>query len=143
MLKRPTISVGVIIRKDNRVLLLRRKGPHGSGIWSVPFSPLEFWEQPEEAAARAAYEEVGVRLSEFRFRGLTNDIYETTGRHSVTIWIEAHHLSGEPIINYEERVDSLEWFVWGRLPKPLALSLENLVAGRCYPQQAVFPQGTD
>ncbi len=141
--KRPTITVGVLVIKENRVLLMRRRGPHGSGIWTTPVAPLEFWEQPEEAAIRAAYEEVGVRLTQVHFRGLTNDIYETSGRHAVTIWMEAQHAAGEAIANDEERVEKVEWFEWTSLPRPIAAPLVNLLAGRCYPQQEIFPEGQD
>ncbi len=47
MSQRPQVGTGIIITKDNQVLLIKRKGPQGAGTWSTPGGHLEFGEAPD------------------------------------------------------------------------------------------------
>ena len=84
----PKVGVAIIITKDDQVLLMKRKGHHGIGTWSTPGGHLDFGESPEQCAAREAKEEVGLDVVDIRFRAITNDLFETTGRHYITIWMD-------------------------------------------------------
>ena len=42
MKKFPRVGIGVIIRKDNKILLGKRKNAHGEGSWCFPGGHLEF-----------------------------------------------------------------------------------------------------
>ena len=129
----PRIGVGIIIRRGDEVLLIRRKNVHGSGSWSTPGGHLDYGESPENCAVREAMEETGVVVSNVRFRGITNDVFEAEGRHYVTVWMEGEHQAGEPVVGAPHEMSEASWFRWEDLPEPLFLSLENLLAGRCYP----------
>jgi 8-oxo-dGTP diphosphatase len=48
--KFPRVGVGVIIIKNNKVLLLKRKASHGIGTWAFVGGHLEFNETLEECA---------------------------------------------------------------------------------------------
>lgn len=128
----PRVGTAIIIIKDNQVLLMKRKGPHGNGTWSTPGGHLDFGETLEGCAAREAKEEVGVDVVDIRFRAVTNDIFEETGKHYVTVWLEGIPV-GEPFIAAEREVEDLGWFDWDALPQPLFLPLENLVKENSYP----------
>ncbi len=132
MNQKPQVGTAMIITRDNKVLLMKRKGPHGHGTWSTPGGHLDFGETPEQGAAREAKEEVGLDVVDIRFRALTNDVFDTTGKHYVTIWMDGKS-TGEPTIAAEEEVDELGWFAWDSLPSPLFLPLENLVKENSYP----------
>jgi 8-oxo-dGTP diphosphatase len=133
MSQKPQVGVAIIVTKDDRVLLMKRKGPHGTGTWSTPGGHLEMGETPEQCAAREAKEEVGLDVVDIRFRAVTNDVFEKTGRHYVTIWMEARSVSGEPTIASERESSEIGWFAWDSLPEPLFLPLENLVKENSYP----------
>ena len=132
MNQKPQVGTAMIITKDDKVLLMKRKGPHGTGTWSTPGGHLDFGESLEECAAREAREEVGVEVVDIRFRTVTNDIFESDGKHYVTIWMEATPTS-EPSIVAEQEVEEIGWFAWDDLPQPLFLPLENLVKEDSYP----------
>lgn len=130
----PLVGVGVIVRKGAEVLLLRRCGTHGAGTWSTPGGHLDFGESPEDCAIREALEETGVKVGSVQFRGLTNDVFADEGKHYVTLWMEAEYLSGEPAVHADYEASEVAWFRLDKLPEPLFLPLQQLLAGRCYPQ---------
>ena len=132
MTQKPQVGTAIIITKDDKVLLMKRKGPHGKGTWSTPGGHLDFGETPEQGAAREAKEEVGMDASDIRFRAVTNDLFEETGRHYITIWLEGKAV-GEPFIAAEREVQEIGWFSWDALPQPLFLPLENLLKENSYP----------
>ena len=132
MEQKPQVGTAMIITKDDKVLLMKRKGPHGKGTWSTPGGHLDFGETLEGCAAREAKEEVGVEVVDIRFRAVTNDVFEETGKHYVTIWMEGKAID-EPMIAAEKEVDEIGWFAWESLPEPLFLPLENLVRRNSYP----------
>ena len=88
----PGVGVAVIISRDDRVLLIKRKHVHGAGTWSVPGGHLEFGETPEACAIREAKEETGVDVTAVRFRAVTNDLFEAEGKHYITLWMEEQKL---------------------------------------------------
>jgi len=132
MADKPQVGTAIIITKGDKVLLMKRKGPHGGETWSTPGGHLEFGESPEDCAAREAKEEVGLDVTELRFRCLTNDVFEETGKHYITIWMEGK-AAGEPFLAAEEEVDEIGWFAWDVLPQPLFLPLHHLVQENSYP----------
>ena len=133
MSQEPKVGVAIIITKNDRVLLMKRKGIHGRGTWSTPGGHLDFGETPEQCAAREAKEEVGLDVIDIRFRSVTNDIFDTTGKHYITIWMEGNSIANEPVIAAEDEVAEIGWFAWDSLPEPLFLSLENLLKENSYP----------
>ena len=124
--QKPQVGTAMIITNGDKVLLMKRKGPHGHGTWSTPGGHLDFGETPEDGAAREAKEEMGVDVFDVRFRCVTNDVFEEEGKHYITIWLEGSAV-GEPTIAAEQEVEEIGWFAWDALPHPLFLPLENLV----------------
>lgn len=130
--QRPQVGTAIIITKDAKVLLMKRKGPHGAGTWSPPGGHLDFGESLEACAAREAKEEVGLEVIDIRFRAVTNDVFEDDGKHYITIWLEGKPM-GEPFIAAEQEVQEIGWFAWDSLPEPLFLPLGNFVHQNSYP----------
>jgi 8-oxo-dGTP diphosphatase len=118
------------------LLLIHRHGAHGQGTWSTPGGHLEFGETPEDCAIREGFEETGIQILRVRFRGLTNDYFESEGRHYITIWFEAVKTRGDASLAAPEEMTEIAWFGWDALPQPLFLPLQNLLEGKCYPTPA-------
>jgi 8-oxo-dGTP diphosphatase len=133
MSQEPKVGTAILVTRENRVLLMKRKGPHGAGTWSPPGGHMDFGETPEGCAVREAREEMGLELVEVHFRAVTNDVFEESGKHYITLWMEAGSFSGEPVIASEQEVEQIGWFAWDSLPQPLFLPLENFVKGKTYP----------
>jgi len=129
----PKVGIAIIITKDDQVLLMKRKGIHGQGTWSTPGGHLDFGETPEQCAAREAKEEMGLDVVDIQFRSVTNDIFETSGKHYITIWMAGKSALGEPTIAAENEAEEIGWYAWDALPSPLFLPWENLLKENSYP----------
>jgi len=62
-MENPKVGVGVIIVKDNKVLMQKRINAHGNGSWSFPGGHLEFNEELEDCAKRETLEEAGINIT--------------------------------------------------------------------------------
>ncbi len=60
---RPLIGVGVVVFKDDNVLLIRRGKPPREGQWSLPGGRQRLGERIEEAACREVREEAGIEIA--------------------------------------------------------------------------------
>jgi 8-oxo-dGTP diphosphatase len=58
----PISSVGVVIRKGGRILLVKRGKDPNKGMWSIPGGAIELGETIYEAGAREVLEECNVKI---------------------------------------------------------------------------------
>jgi len=129
MSQKPRIGLGVIILKENKILLLKRKCSHGAGRWSFPEGHLKFFETFEECAKRETEKETGleIKIDEKNPIAITNDFFVEENKHYVTIYIAARYHSGKPKILEPEKCDEMNWFEWSNLPELLFLPIQNLI----------------
>jgi len=125
--QRPKVGVGVIIKKEGKVLLGKRKGAHGEGSWSCPGGHLEFGETLETCAEREVSEEVGIEITNITPVAFTNDIFEKEQKHYITIYVTAEYASGEVKLMEPDKCDEWRWVEWSALPTPLFLPIQNLL----------------
>jgi len=125
--KIPRIGVAVIIIKDGKVLLGKRKNSHGSGTWCFPGGHLEFNEELENCVRRENLEETGINIKNIRFGSLTNDLFKEEGRHYVTLFFVADYDSGDVRVMEPEKCDEWKWFDVDKLPNNLFLPIQNLL----------------
>lgn len=121
------VGIGVWIVHDNKVLMSYRVKPHGGGTWAPPGGHLEMNETWEECAIREAREEAGLDISDVELFAVTNDIFPETGKHYITLHMQArsatpHFTNMEP-----EKYQQFNWFEWDKLPQPLFSSNINLL----------------
>ena len=131
--KRPKVGIGVIILKDKRVLMGKRKNSHGQDTWSFPGGHLELNETWEDCARRETMEETGIKIKNIRFSAATNDIFTLEEKHYITILMLSDYDSGEVAIMEPEKCSGWEWFDWDNLPSPLFLPVENLLKNNYNP----------
>ncbi len=121
------VGVGVIIKKEGKVLLGKRKGAHGEGRWSFPGGYLEFGENHFDCALREIEEEVGIKVKNLKEFDFTNDFFEKENKHYITIFISADYESGEVELKEPNKCEGWEWFDTDSLPEPLFLTIQNLL----------------
>ena len=123
---RPKVGIGVVVIKDGKILLGKRKNAHGEGTWSFPGGHLEFNESWDDCALRETMEETGITIKNIRFGTATNDIFQTENKHYVTIFMLSEYDSGEVKVMEPERCWQWDWFEWDKLPQPLFVPIQNL-----------------
>lgn len=104
-----------------------RKGAHGEGTWSVPGGHLEFGETIEDGAKREVEEETGLKITDIKIAGITNDIFKKEGKHYVTIWVTSNWENGEPELMEPDKFLDLDWHTFEDLPNNLFLPWNELL----------------
>lgn len=133
--QRPKVGIGVMIFKDGKILLGKRKNTHGAGEYAFPGGHLEYMESFEECAKRETREEAGITITNVRFQLLGN-VLAYAPKHYVHISLAADWLSGEPTVCEPEKLESWGWYDIDTLPSPLfstiPTTIESYKTGRSY-----------
>ncbi|BBO67574.1 hypothetical protein DSCA_15040 [Desulfosarcina alkanivorans] len=137
--KRPYIGVAVIVVRNGRVLLGKRKNAHGAGTWQFPGGHLEYGESIEDCARRELFEETGLAVVSMRRGPYTNDFFEDEQKHYVTLFVVADRTTGEACLKEPDKCDGWEWFPWSDLPQPHFLPVTNLLAQNFTPAGSPSP----
>jgi len=88
---RPHIGVGVLLIRNNMLLLIKRKYNPDAGYWSIPGGHLDLGERVEEAAIREVFEETGFKTRIIKLAGIIDKImHDGNGK------IEYHYV----LLNY-------------------------------------------
>lgn len=125
--KFPKVGMGVIVIRNGKVLLGKRKNAHGDGDWAFPGGHLEFGEEIEDCVKREVSEETGLKVETATFAKLTNDIFLEEDKHYITIYMVTESKDGEARVMEPEKSEEWQWFEWGNLPQPLFLPIRNLL----------------
>ena len=133
--KKPGVGFGIMILKDNKVLLGKRhEDPekassllHGEGTWTMPGGKLHFKEDLEEAAWRETLEETGIEIKKEKLKiiSVTNDIVEDA--HFVTIGFLCRDFKGEPKVTEPDEIIEWKWFELNNLPSPIYFPSEKII----------------
>ncbi|NIE99229.1 NUDIX domain-containing protein [Pantoea sp. Acro-805] len=137
----PQVGVGVLIFRDGKLLLGRRKGSHGSGDWSAPGGHLEFGESPEACAQREVLEETGLVLGKLHNAAFVSNLFPEVNKHYITLLLVAHGSQGEPQLIEPEKCEGWQWFEPNALPQPLFAPLRTWIErdGVTYLKQLAQP----
>lgn len=122
----PKIGVGVIIIKDGKILLGKRKNSLNAGQWGFPGGHLEFNEEIEDCAMREVKEETNLCIKNLKKITFTNDIFPKEGKHYVTLFIASEYDSGELKLMEPNKCERWDWFDTNNLPEPIFTPIKNL-----------------
>ena len=133
MKNRPLIGIGVLIFKDNHILLGKRKSDHGKFSWGPPGGHLEFGETFEDCAFREVLEETNLKIQNPQFVAITNDFFEKEQKLYVSIFMKVIYPEDQTLKNCEpDKIEKWDWFSLGNLPENLFLPLEQLFSSKGY-----------
>lgn len=114
----PRPACGVLVVRDEAVLLLRRAAPPRIGRVDIPGGFLEAGEGLAQAARRELREETGLTVGTLTFLGLYWDRYELRGFGrfpTMNVYFAAHHRRGTPV--GADDAASAEWVPFASLPR--------------------------
>jgi 8-oxo-dGTP diphosphatase len=112
----PKVAAGVLVEREGKVLLVRRRLNPRQGTWTFPAGFVEFDEDPAEAAVRECREETGL---EVEVADLLDVIAGREHEHgaSIVVIYRARVVGGE--LRADDDVDQVAFFALNELP-PLA-----------------------
>lgn len=134
----PRVRVSVLIFKDGNVLMGKPQATAfesycspglqhlaRNDTWGVPGGKLELGESFEACAQREVAEETGLEITNIRFCGVTNTVYDTQ-THWINIFVCADLEQGE-VKNLEpDKCIEWRWFTWNNLPDNLFPPIKSL-----------------
>jgi ADP-ribose pyrophosphatase YjhB (NUDIX family) len=130
---RPIVGIGIVVIKDDTVLLVRRGKPPSVGAWTLPGGAQELGETAEEAARRELFEETGLEVDTLHFAATVDNIRrDDTGRirfHYTIIDFATKWLAGEPVAATDvteavwARMDALDDYgLWSEAHRVIAIA---------------------
>lgn len=121
------VGVGVIVRREDRILVGLRLGSHGAGQYALPGGKPEPGESPMQAAERELDEESGVIARNFRLIPICHyDRFPEFNRHFITSYVLCDWVSGEGVVREPGKCGGWLWPRWGSLPEPVFGGLSKL-----------------
>jgi len=97
---RAHIGVGILLIRDNHLLLIKRRFNPDKNMWSIPGGHLDLGEKVESAAEREAYEETGFKVKVSKLAGIIDKImYDNKGQieyHYVLLNYFVEQIEGDP-----------------------------------------------
>lgn len=99
--QRPSVGIGVVLIREDQVLLVQRAKPPGVGQWSLPGGKQELGETAQETARRELLEETGLSCGEMVLAGYVDSIHRNEDRqilfHYTILDFAARYNGGEAI----------------------------------------------
>ena len=120
------VGQGVMIFKEGKVLLGKRKAELGEGDYAFPGGHLEHNESLIDCVKREVDEECGVEICNLKFAFVAN-IREFYPKHYIGFGFTADWKSGEPKIKEPDKVVDWQWYDLDKLPKPLFVPTAQMV----------------
>ena len=135
---RPIVGIGIVVIKDDSVLLVRRGKPPNVGSWTLPGGAQELGETTEHAARRELLEETGLEVDTLHFAATVDNIRrDADGRiryHYTIIDFAARWVAGVPVAATDvteatwAKLDALdEYGLWSEAHRVIAIA-HRLVA---------------
>lgn len=120
-----TIGVNLIVVKEGKLLLGKRKMIVGDGTWGLVGGRLDLGEGIMEAAKRELAEETGLRAKRLVFAGVTHQLQ--AGDHWVQFGFKVVDFEGVAENLEPEVCEELKWFNPDELPENLFPAHEKLI----------------
>jgi 8-oxo-dGTP diphosphatase len=112
------VGISILIFKDGKILLGKRKGSHGQSQYAGPGGHLEYMESFESSIKREIKEETGIEIDNIKFLRVLN-LKDYAPKHYVDIGLTADWKSGEPQVIEPEKIEGWDWYDIDNLPQPL------------------------
>lgn len=107
----PQVGIGVVVLRDDHVLLVRRGKPPAMGAWSLPGGRQELGETAEVAARRELREETGLEVGRLVLAGNVDSIHHDAATrvqfHYTILDFAARYAGGEAVAG--DDVTDIAW----------------------------------
>lgn len=136
---RPRVGICVLVVREGKILLGKRRGSHGDGEYASPGGHLEHLESFQACAAREVLEETGLQIGELRFLRVLNCV-QYAPKHYIDIAFVAPWVGGEPEVREPDKVERWDWYAIDALPSPVFAMLPSAIAALIHDDRALICQ---
>lgn len=133
--QRPKVGVGIMILRDNKVLLGKRHDDaekassdlHGEGTWTMPGGKLDFQETLINGVAREVFEETGIKIDKSKTKIISVSDEIVPDNHYTTVGFLCQNFKGEPKIMEPEEITEWKWYNLDNLPEKVFLPSAKMI----------------
>ncbi|HYN88740.1 MAG TPA: NUDIX domain-containing protein [Ardenticatenaceae bacterium] len=122
----PKVAAGVLVERDGRILLGRRRWNPGMGLWYLPSGFVDYGESVVRAAAREVYEETGLTVQATELLGVWEYELGVAGLKGIVIFYRGRIVAGTAAP--ADDVEELGWFEPEALPELAFESHRQIIA---------------
>jgi 8-oxo-dGTP diphosphatase len=112
------VGTGVMIFREGKVLLGKRKSSHGEGEYAFPGGNLEYMESFEDCIVREVKEECGIEITDIEFLHVANVLHYAP-KHYVNLCFTARWVDKEAQVLEPDKIEDWQWYDLDNLPAPL------------------------
>ncbi len=127
----PYTKIGseVIVRKDNKILLGKRKGAYGAGTWALPGGHVNYGERAIDALCRELKEELDaiVTREDLQLISVVDSTDHSLGSHYLHITFELK-AALEPRLMEPEECEEWRYFPIDALPEKIFPPHRDIIA---------------
>ncbi len=125
---RPIIGVGVVIWREQKILLGERISKDENNSWQFPGGHLENTESVIACAQREVHEETGLQVKNLRHFGFTDKPFITAQKKYITLLVSCDYQSGEVETREPDKCAGWQWFDYQQLPSPLFQPISSFLS---------------
>lgn len=119
------IGCEILVIKDGKVLLGKRKNTYGEGSWGLPGGHLEYGEKLVEAAKRELEEETGINDGNLDLLAIVDDPRED--QHYLHITFKLENFTGEVKLMEPEKCGEWRFFSLDNLPDNIFVGHRGII----------------
>ena len=124
----PKVAAAVLVRKDERILLVQRNNQPKQGLWTLPAGFVDAGEDPARAAERECLEETGLLVKVTSLIDVVNGLEHPRGADIVIVYL-CQVING--VLQARDDADQAGWFELTDLP-PLAFEATRKIIGNLH-----------
>jgi len=108
-------AVYLLLRKKNKILLMKRANGWMDGYYSLPAGHLDGGETIIHAMLRETYEEIGININENKLK-VIYVMHRLTDKEYIDFFLTTESWTGVPKIKEPNKCSELKWFSLNSLP---------------------------
>lgn len=122
------IGVGVLVWREQQLLLGQRITNKQPDCWQFPGGWLEVGESVTACARREVQEETGLSIKKLRHLGFTNSTFTVAQKTAITLLVSCDYDTGSVEMREPDKCASWHWFDCQQLPSPLFTPINLFLA---------------